>query len=132
MSDRPNPRLKSITPTTNCPTAAEQPRHLRAVGASKVVAEGVPSAPLPNPGDPTPDRPGIRIYAPPVYRSHYDGARWSKRTADTPHAACACVCGQTATASGLQAVTVLVAEYEAHRSDCTGAPVPFTEGRDAA
>ncbi|MFD7321394.1 hypothetical protein ACFV9D_09925 [Streptomyces sp. NPDC059875] len=132
MSDRPNPRLKSITPTTDRPVVAEQPRHLRAVGASKVVAEGVASALLPNPGDPTPDQPGIRIYAAPVYRSHYDGARWSKRTDGTPNAAYACACGQTGTATGLNTVAALVAEYTAHKTACTGAVVPLTEGRDAA
>ncbi|MEU4268166.1 hypothetical protein [Streptomyces sp. NPDC026092] len=132
MSDRPNPRLKSITPTSDRPAVAEQPRRLRAVGASKVVAEGVPSDLVPNPGDPTPDQPGIRIYAPPVYRHHYDGARWSKRTADTPNAAYACACGQTAAAAGLQAASALVAEYDAHKSACTGAPAPHSEGRSAA
>ncbi|MFF8609996.1 hypothetical protein ACF06X_29185 [Streptomyces sp. NPDC015346] len=133
MTTPPPPRLKSHTRTPDRPSTAEQPRRLRTVGASKVVAEGVPSALLPNPGDPTPDAPGIRIHAAPVYRSHYDGARWSKRTDGTPNAAYACACGQTATAIGLQAVTALVAEYDAHRSDCTGAPVaPLTEGRTAA
>ncbi|MEU6945692.1 hypothetical protein ABZ957_10700 [Streptomyces sp. NPDC046316] len=132
MSPRPNPRLKSTTPTTDHSAAAEQPRHLRAVGAPKGVAEGVPSVLLPNPGDPTPHQPGIRIHAAPVYRSHYDGARWSKRTDGTPTAAYACACGQTGTATGLTAVAALVAEYDAHKTVCTGARVPLTEGRTAA
>ncbi|MDT0469667.1 hypothetical protein [Streptomyces gibsoniae] len=82
--------------------------------------------------DPTPDQPGIRIYAPPVYRSHDDGARWSKRTGDTPTAAYACPCGQTGTAIGPRAVAALVAECEAHTSGCTGTPTPLLEGRTAA
>ncbi|WP_019888316.1 hypothetical protein [Streptomyces purpureus] len=132
MSPRPNPRLKSITSTIDRPSAAEQSQHLRAVGAWKGVAEGVPSAPLPKPGDPTPDKPGIRIYAPPVYRFHDDPARWSKRTGDTPSAAYACACGQTGTATEPHTVAALVAEYDAHKAACTGAPAPLTEGRTAA
>ncbi|MGI5138173.1 hypothetical protein [Streptomyces sp. CA-106110] len=83
-------------------------------------------------GDPTPDRTGIRIYAPPVYRSHGDGARWSKRYADTPTAAYACPCGQTGSARGQQAVADLVTEYEAHKHFCTGVPAPHSERRNAA
>ncbi|MGW6570158.1 hypothetical protein [Streptomyces sp. NPDC054975] len=113
-------------------STAQQPQRPRAVGALKVVAEGVLSAPLSNPDDPTPDQPGIRIYAAPVYRSHYDGARWSKRTDGTPNAAYACACGQTGTATGLQAVAALVAKYDAHKTACTGTPVPSAEGRTAA
>ncbi|WP_189710632.1 hypothetical protein [Streptomyces anandii] len=82
--------------------------------------------------DPTPDRPGICIYAPPVYRHHYDGARWTKRHGDTPAAAYACTCGQTGTATGPRAVAALVTEYDAHKSACTGTPAPLMEGRDAA
>ena len=85
-----------------------------------------------NPDDPTPDRPGIRIYAPPLYRSHYDGARWSKRHADTPTAAYACACGQTGTATGARKVAALADEYADHRSACTGAPAPQPERRAAA
>ncbi|MEU0604033.1 hypothetical protein ABZ484_38335, partial [Streptomyces sp. NPDC006393] len=82
--------------------------------------------------DPTPDRPGIRIYAPPVYRHHWDGARWTKRHGDTPTAAYACPCGQTGTARGPRAVAALATEYEAHKHFCTGTPDPLTEGRNAA
>ncbi|MFF4040685.1 hypothetical protein [Streptomyces sp. NPDC001816] len=81
---------------------------------------------------PTPDRPGIRIYAPPVYRHHWDGARWSKRYGDTPSAAYACTCGQASAATGQHSVAALVAEYEAHKHSCTGAPAPHIEGRNAA
>ncbi|WP_245235796.1 hypothetical protein [Streptomyces durhamensis] len=82
--------------------------------------------------DPTPDRPGIRIYAPPVYRHHYDGARWSTRHGDTPTAAYACTCGQTGTARGRDAVAALVADYAAHKHSCTGTSAPHTERRNAA
>ncbi|MGJ7015592.1 hypothetical protein [Streptomyces griseorubens] len=83
-------------------------------------------------GDPTPDAPGIRIFAPPVYRHHYDGARWSTRLGALPTAAYACTCGLTGTATGPAAVAALVTEYEAHRSACTGTPAPPSEGRHAA
>ncbi|MGA4957307.1 hypothetical protein [Streptomyces lavendulocolor] len=82
--------------------------------------------------DPTPDAPGIRIFAPPLYRHHYDGARWSTRPGALPTAAYACRCGLTGTATGPDAVAVLVGEYDAHRSACTGTPAPLTEGRHAA
>ncbi|NUV62804.1 hypothetical protein G6W55_24450 [Streptomyces sp. CAI-85] len=102
--------------------------------ARKGVISAFPS-PMPSPGDggdPTPDRPGIRIYAPPVYRHHKDGARWSTRHGDTPTAAYACPCGRTATATGLRSVAVLVAEYDAHKSACNPAPATHLEGRAAA
>ncbi|MFI9603052.1 hypothetical protein ACIHCX_24935 [Streptomyces sp. NPDC052043] len=88
--------------------------------------------------DPTPDQPGIRIYAPPVYRHHWDGARWSKRHGDTPTAAyactctCTCTCGQTGTATDPRAVAALVTEYDAHKSACTGTPATLPERRNAA
>ncbi|QKZ24951.1 hypothetical protein HUT05_25400 [Streptomyces chartreusis] len=82
--------------------------------------------------DPTPEQPGIRIYAPPVYRHHYDGARWSKRQGDTPNAAYACPCGQTDRARGQDSVAALVHEYAAHTSGCTGTPNASMEGRAAA
>ncbi|AVV41054.1 hypothetical protein C6376_05975 [Streptomyces sp. P3] len=101
-----------------------------AVGGPKAAArQGVPIA---LGTDPTPDRPGIRIYAPPVYRHPYDGARWSKRYGDTPTAAYACPCGHTATATGQQAVADLVADYAAHKHFCTGTPAALTERRTAA
>ncbi|MEU1404159.1 hypothetical protein ABZ471_17605 [Streptomyces sp. NPDC005728] len=82
--------------------------------------------------DPTPQQPGIRIYAPPVYRDHYDGARWSLRHGDTPNAAYACGCGLTDTATGPRQVARLVAVWDMHRSTCTGTPAPHEEGRAAA
>ncbi|MGI5138797.1 MULTISPECIES: hypothetical protein [unclassified Streptomyces] len=82
--------------------------------------------------NPTPDRPGIRIYAPPAYRHHWDGARWSKRYGATPTAAYACPCGQTGTARGQQEVADLVTDYDTHNAVCTGAPTTTLEGRAAA
>ncbi|MBV1939874.1 hypothetical protein KUF83_25390 [Streptomyces sp. BV286] len=82
--------------------------------------------------DPTPEQPGIRIYAPPVYRDHWDGARWWNQPGDTPNGAYACACGQTATATGAQNVAALTADYAAHQSICTGTPVPPPERRAAA
>ncbi|MGW5244947.1 hypothetical protein ACWEQN_14010 [Streptomyces sp. NPDC004129] len=144
MNPRPHPRLKSITNTPTVPRAAEPATPRTAVGEPKGAArQGVVSA-LPRSkrfpahdarhgtADPTPDQPGIRIYAPPVYRDHDDGARWSKRYGDTPTVAYACPCGQTGTATGPRSVDALVAEYEAHKSACTGTPAPLLEGRNAA
>ncbi|WP_435612178.1 hypothetical protein [Streptomyces sp. bgisy159] len=82
--------------------------------------------------DPTPDRPGIRISAPPVYRHPDDGARWSKRHGETPTAAYACPCGRARTARGPAAVTALVADYTDHKHLCTGTPAEHTERRNAA
>jgi hypothetical protein len=89
-------------------------------------------SPRPSADDPTPERPGIQISAPPVYRHHYDGARWSKRYGDTPTAAYACACGQTRTNRGQDAVAALVADYAAHKHFCTGTPATHTERRNAA
>ncbi|MFE6177840.1 hypothetical protein [Streptomyces sp. NPDC056464] len=134
MSAPPRPRLKSITGTPSGLSVAPQAVDPTAVGEPKDAArKGVQTSPDPQTGDaanPTPARPGIRIYAPPVYRHHYDGARWSKRYDDTPTAAYACPCGQTRTATGAGAVSALVADYDAHRDLC---PLRTPqEGRTAA
>ncbi len=133
------PALDCPTLTPTGPNAAPQPVDTTAVGEPKDAArQGVVTALLSNrsmvrPGvDPTPDAPGIRIFAPPVYRHHYDGARWSMRPGALPSAAYACSCGLTGTATGPAAIVALVSEYDAHRSACTGAPVPSCEGRHAA
>ncbi|MCX4698675.1 hypothetical protein [Streptomyces sp. NBC_01373] len=122
--------------------AAEPGPPLAAVGARRAVAEGVPSAlrsekfrsdeARHSTPDPTPDQPGIRIYAPPLYRHHWDGARWSKRQGDTPNAAYACSCGQTGTATGAPNVAALAAEYAYHETVCAGAPAAVPERRNAA
>jgi hypothetical protein len=82
--------------------------------------------------DPTPEQPGIRFYAPPVYRDHGDGARWSKRHGATPTAVYACPCGQTGTARGQQAVADLVTDYDTHKAVCMGAPTTTHERKAAA
>ncbi|WP_199807371.1 hypothetical protein [Streptomyces sp. MBT28] len=134
------------SPHLDCPTspaaglrAAPQPVDGSGVGEPKGVArQGVvtalrsnrsPARPSP---DPTPDAPGFRVFAPPVYRHHYDGARWSTKPGALPTAAYACSCGQTGTATGPENVVALVAEYDAHKSACTGAPAAPAEGRNAA
>ncbi|MEV6545277.1 hypothetical protein [Streptomyces sp. NPDC051665] len=134
MNPPPRPRLKSITPTPTGPRPAQLALHQADLGEPKGVAEGVPTSPDPQttaPDNPTPDRPGIRIYAPPVYRHHYDGARWSKRYADTPTAAYACRCGETATATGRDNVAELVDDYAYHRT-VTCSLRTVQEGRAAA
>ncbi|MEW2397498.1 hypothetical protein [Streptomyces sp. NPDC046862] len=117
--------MSTTSPTPDSgPQGAGQGPPQTAVGVPKVAArQGVLSALRSDPrsddtGNPTPDRPGIRIYAPPVYRHHYDGARWSKRYGDTPTAAYACSCGKTGTATGARAVAALVTAYDTHRDAC--------------
>ncbi|MGW1034300.1 hypothetical protein ACWD4Z_19180 [Streptomyces antibioticus] len=141
---RPRPAGKSPAPTPDQPRPAEPSSPPAAEGGPKVAARKGVVAALQRPnrfpaasagrdlGDPTPDRPGIRIYAPPVYRHHYDGARWSTRYGDTPTAAYACPCGHTATATGQQAVADLVADYAAHKRFCPGTPATLPERRTAA
>ncbi|WP_328729031.1 hypothetical protein OG796_16295 [Streptomyces jietaisiensis] len=130
--------LKSIPPATDGPHPAVPTAPPAAVGEPKGAArKGVVTAlfsnrsPVRPDADPTPETPGIRIFAPPVYRRHYDGARWSTRHGALPSAAYACLCGQTGAATGPDAVAALVTEYEAHRSGCTGAPATL-ERRNTA
>ncbi|MEV6616033.1 hypothetical protein AB0N31_19660 [Streptomyces sp. NPDC051051] len=144
MSTPPRSPLEGQPPAATSPHPAQPAARPAAVGEPEGAArQGVLSV-LPRPKrfpagaarrrseDPTPERPGIRIYAPPLYRDHDDGARWSKRPGATPTAAYACLCGLTGTATGLPKVAALVTAYDAHKAACTGAPAPFTEGRTAA
>ncbi|MFF5144230.1 hypothetical protein ACFY6U_31685 [Streptomyces sp. NPDC013157] len=139
MTTPPPPRSKSLTATPDDSRPARPAGPEAAVGEPKGAArKGVVAAlradPQPvDPANPTPDRPGIRIYAPPVYRHPNDGARWSKRYGDTPRAAYACGCGLTDTATGAADVAALITDYEYHRAkECTGASASLTEGRAAA
>ncbi|MFJ2568443.1 hypothetical protein ACIO02_36960 [Streptomyces sp. NPDC087568] len=143
MTGPNSPRLDCPTPAATDLHAAPQPVDATAVGGPKGAArKGVLSALRSEPfrtdearhgtQNPTPNQPGIRIYAPPVYRHHWDGARWSTRPGDTPTAAYACGCGQTDTATGPRTVAALVTEYAAHKSACTGAPTTTQERRAAA
>ncbi|MGC0339519.1 hypothetical protein [Streptomyces sp. SLBN-8D4] len=144
MSTPSRPSLKSITLAQDGPDAARWVPPRPAAGAPKDAArQGVVTAlrpdrspapdqdPGPDP-DPTPERPGIRIYAPPVYRDHHDGARWSKRYGDTPTAAWACPCGEARRARGPRTVARLIADYQDHKTACTGTPANPQEGRAAA
>ncbi|MGA5520562.1 hypothetical protein ACPCK2_30630 [Streptomyces pseudogriseolus] len=143
MTTAPRPRLEGQPTEPTRPHAAPQPVDAAAAGEPKGAArKGVVTA-LPRTtsrfpadgahpsADPTPERPGIRIYAPPVYRHHYDGARWSKRHAGIPTAAYACPCGHTDTARGAEAVAALVTEYAAHKHFCQGGSA-MQERRNAA
>ncbi|MGW0794029.1 hypothetical protein [Streptomyces sp. NPDC002692] len=143
MSTPPPPRLEGQQTAPTGPRAAEPAPARPAVGEPKGVAEGVPTTPVRPKGfpdarrnhsgeDPTPERPGIRIYAPPLYRSHDDRARWWKQHGDTPTAAYACPCGQTRTARGAPNVAALAAEYADHKTTCAGAPASLPERRPAA
>ncbi|MFH9005223.1 hypothetical protein ACH4E5_18570 [Streptomyces afghaniensis] len=138
MTPRPEKPTQPAPPRP-CPVAgrADRGRGTKSDGRQAVLSA---LRPAPRPArhesrgaeDPTPDRPGIRIYAPPVYRSHYDGARWSRRYGDTPTAAYACACGQTGTARGQKDVADLIAKYAVHKHACTGTAAPHTERRNAA
>ncbi|MER7869085.1 hypothetical protein ACWD0B_23640 [Streptomyces cellulosae] len=143
MTTAPRPRLEGQPTAPTGPHAAPQPADTAAVGEPKGAArKGVVTA-LPRTtsrfpadgahpsADPTPERPGIRIYAPPVYRHHYDGARWSKRHAGIPTAAYACPCGHTNKARGADAVAALVTEYATHKHFCQGGSA-MQERRNAA
>lgn len=143
MTTAPRPRLEGQPTPAPGPHAAPQPVGAAGVGEPKGAArKGVVTA-LPcttsrfpadgaHPsGDPTPERPGIRIYAPPVYRHHHDGACWSKRHAGIPTAAYACPCGHTDKARGAEAVAALVTEYAAHKHFCQGGSA-MQERRNAA
>lgn len=143
MRTAPRPRLEGQPATPTRPHAAPQPVDKAGVGEPKGAArKGVVTAlprttsQFPSDGthpsaDPTPEQPGIRIYAPPVYRHHYDGARWSTRHANIPTAAYACPCGHTNRARGAEAVAALVTEHAAHKHFCQGGSA-MQERRNAA
>ncbi|CAL9450998.1 hypothetical protein [Streptomyces sp. enrichment culture] len=142
MTSAPRPRLEGQPAPATGPHTAQQPVGPATVGDLKGAArKGVVTAfprsnrfpadgALPS-ADPTPEQPGIRIYAPPIYRHHWDGARWSTRHAGIPTAAYACPCGHTDRARGAEAVAALVTEYAAHKHFCQGAPA-LLERRNAA
>ncbi|MER6556212.1 hypothetical protein ABT300_00350 [Streptomyces sp. NPDC001027] len=135
LKSHPDTADQPDTANTTTPPAPECGRRKAARQGvlSALPAEQRPTGPLRSSAeDPTPDRPGIRICAPPVCRHHYDGARWSKRYSDTPTAAYVCACGQTGAATGQHAVAALVAEYDGHKDVCTGTAAPHTERRNAA
>lgn len=134
MSTPARPSLKSLPVTPIGPRAAAHAAPGTAAGEPTGAArKGVQTSPEPQAGDsanPTPEQPGLRVYAPPIYRDHYDGARWSKRYSGALTAAYACRCGQTETATGARAVAALLTKYDIHRDTCS--PRSTEEGRAAA
>jgi hypothetical protein len=67
--------------------------------------------------EPTPARPGLRVFAPSHPRQPYAG--WSP---SIPTAAAACRCGKQATAAGADQVAALVAAWSAHVDACESRP----------
>lgn len=111
------PPSKSITPTTNPPPAAQLRSVPPAVGVPKGVAEGVPTAVLPDQqiGD------GRHVTAWLTIRVPRKG---------TPTASSWCACGRDLFASGHAKVLALSEDHTAHRDAC---PLRTTsEGRAAA
>ncbi|MFD6291873.1 hypothetical protein [Streptomyces sp. NPDC060205] len=105
MSTPPRPLLKSITTTPTGPQDAPHPVDTTAAGEPKGVAEGVPTAVLPDPqaGDGRYPVAWLRITAP-------RGA--------TPTATSTCLCGRDRSAIGRARVLALIADHEAHRDLC--------------
>ncbi len=108
------PRLKSNTRTTHQSSAAEQPVAPVAVGAQRVVAEGVPSGSDPHPTT------GRRI----VGMLHIT----LPDRGTVPAATSRCECGRDLFATGHHQVLALVADHTAHRALC---PL-LTERKEAA
>ncbi|MEV4974865.1 hypothetical protein [Streptomyces scopuliridis] len=106
MSTPPRARLKSLPTTTGQPSPAEPAPAPTGSSAPKNVAEGVPSAVLPDPqkGDGRYPIAWLRITAP--------------RDA-TPTAASWCVCGRDLFAAGHRKVLALIEDHTAHRDLCT-------------
>jgi hypothetical protein len=104
---RPAPPLKSPTAPTTGLQAAEQPGPYAGGKAPKVVAEGVPSAVLPDPRPADGRRPvaWLHIVAP---------SDWSM----PPRAFSRCDCGRNLSALGRARVLALIADHTAHRDLC--------------
>lgn len=120
MNTPPRQRLKSLAATTNPLFAAGLRPVPPAVGAPTGVAEGVPTAVLPDQqiGD------GRHVTAWLTIRVPRKG---------TPTATSWCACGRDLFASGHAKVLALTADHEAHRDACplrTGTTI--SEGRAAA
>lgn len=95
-------------------TPADRPQPLRAVGASKAVAEGVPSSSGPHPTEDPRIVALLRISAP-------------GRDA-TPSVRSWCSCGRDLVAFGQRKAAALIDDHTRHRSVC---PL-LTEGKEAA
>ncbi|MFC9748855.1 hypothetical protein [Streptomyces niveus] len=100
-----HPSLKSHTPTTNPPTTAELRSLPTAVGAPMGVAEGVPTAVLPDQqiGDGRHVTGGLTIRVP---------------RKGTPTASSWCACGRDLFVSGFVKVLALSEDHTAHRDTC--------------
>ncbi|WP_432134261.1 hypothetical protein [Streptomyces sp. bgisy154] len=118
MSTPSRPSLKSITPTTTDPSAADRPTPPAAVGGPKVAArKGVRTALRPDPHQ-SADRH-------PVAWLHISAPRGA-----TPTATSWCACGRDRSAVGHTRVLALIADHTAHRDTC---PLRnHQEGRAAA
>ncbi|MFF9840372.1 hypothetical protein [Streptomyces sp. NPDC013740] len=103
MTNR-TPRSSKSLFGLRAPVAAEQAASRRAVGASKVVAEGVPSSSGPHLTD------GPRI----VGMLHIGGA--SRGGLPTAHSWCSC--GRDLKAFGHRQIERLAADHVQHRSQC--------------
>ncbi|MFB6628918.1 hypothetical protein ACFCWY_03425 [Streptomyces sp. NPDC056362] len=101
-------------PTTLRTVVAEQPVGLRAVGARKVVAEGVPSVSDPHPAD------GPRILA--MLHVGTPG----RNAMPTAHSWCSC--GRDLKAFGHQQIARLADDHARHRTQC---PL-LAQGKEAA
>ncbi|MFI8767300.1 hypothetical protein ACIGN6_20630 [Streptomyces sp. NPDC053792] len=109
-----NPSPLECRPTATRPAGAEQPVALRAVGARKVVAEGVPSGCDPHPVD------GPRILA----MLHIGAA--GRNAMPTAHSWCSC--GRDLKAFGHKQVARLADDHARHRNQC---PL-LAQGKEAA
>ncbi|MEU9185395.1 hypothetical protein AB0D14_12665 [Streptomyces sp. NPDC048484] len=117
MTGPHSPHLDCRTPTTPRLRVAPQPADTTAVGDRKGVAEGVPTAVLPDPhrGDGRYPVAWLHIVAP--HRA-------------VPTATSKCLCGHDRSAIGHRRLLALITDHEAHRDTC---PLRTTqEGRAAA
>ncbi|WP_381796508.1 hypothetical protein [Streptomyces niveus] len=119
MTAPANPPIKSHTDTTDPPPAAELRPVPPAVGAPKGVAEGVPTALLPDQqiGDGRHATGWVTIRVP---------------RRGTPTATSWCACGRDLFASGHSKVLALSEDHTAHRDACPLRTNTISEGRAAA
>lgn len=107
MTEQRRPGLKSLTAPATGTRSAEPAGAPTGRRAPKVVAEGVPSAVLPDQRPATRQRliGWLHIVAPPD---------WRARVSATSH----CACGRHITAHGRADVLALVADHAEHRKVC--------------
>ncbi|MFH8564145.1 hypothetical protein [Streptomyces sp. NPDC017988] len=110
MSTPGRPRLKSIPSTPTGPRPAEHGGLRPAVGASKGVAEGVPTAGRPDLHGYELPRPDGRF---PIAWLHICAPRGA-----VPTATSRCECGRNRSAVGHGKVLALIDDHAAHRTAC--------------